>query len=339
MPWPTASEFGDRDLQRRLGLRRELEVERGRPRAVAADTDRESALAAHGRTEERPAVPRGRDGRPRRRTRADEGVEQQRGIGDRAGQRTRGDQPRERVEPRLRGDAAARRLQPDQPRRGRRDANRPSAIRPGSERQEPRSDGDGCPAGGTAGTEGGVVRVAGDRAGEGFRVTRKAELGRRRLAEADATGVVEYEGQFVGCRGYVVGEGTRTVAGRHTRAGDEVFVAERQPPDRQGVRQLLHRGGSLPGELGGHLREGAEVGIQSFDTREVVVDEFERGHLAAAQPVELLESREVVQFEHGSSLTQRSKPAWLVTQVTNPPTTKTERGSHGRRSPDLPADR
>ncbi len=313
-------QLGDRELQRRLRLGSELEVVLARPGAVARDADREAALAAHREAEERTFAGVGSDGRPPRPPAAREGVEQQRGVGDRAGERTGRDETGEPGEARHRGDAAARGLEPDEPGRGGRDAHRSAAVRSGGERQEPGRDGDRRPAARPAGAEAPVVRVAGDRTGERLGVAREAELGGRGLAEAHAPGVVEPAGEVVGFRGDVVGEGPRSVAGRHAGAGDEVLVGERHPPDRQGVREGPDRGGPGPRLLGGHLGERAESRVEPGDPREVVLGEFERRHLTVAEALELLERREVVQVGHRfrlRSLTTGRCPGWLVTQVTN----------------------
>ena len=79
-------------------------------------------------------------------------------------------------------------LSPTSPHRGGGNADRPAAVRPGRERQQPGRHRDRRSAAGSAGAERQVVRIARRASGERLGVAGQPELGGGGLAEADRAG-------------------------------------------------------------------------------------------------------------------------------------------------------
>ena len=139
----------------------------------------------------------------------------------------------------------------------------------------------------------------------GLGVAGRAELGRRGLAEAHQPGRFHGEHHAVGDLGHEVVVGGGAEGGAD--AGGEVEVLDRggQAPERAGTVGWhgAQGGGSLTGLLGGVVHEGADV-VEPLDAVEVVLNQLERGRLAAADERPLLEGGQVVELGHAPNLSR-----------------------------------
>src|SRR5690606_29485099 len=184
--------------------------------------------------------------------------------------------------------------------------------------KQPRSDRDRRSPARAAGAQLERVGVAGGATRERLRVAGEAELGRRRGSEAHGARFVEHERELVAVLGHVAGERPRPEGAFTARAGHEILVGEREPPQGEGARQRVDGRGPAAGGFRVDDGEGAELRVEALDAGEVVLGQLERGHLAPTQPLHLLDGGQVVQLEHPSSVRLDNRiPTWLLNYLSN----------------------
>ena len=112
--------------------------------------------------------------------------------------------------------------------------------------------------------------------------------------------------EFVGRVGHIIGEQARAKRRALPRARHELLVGDGQAPQGRGAGDVIVQGvGTQPRAVGRDDRQGAELRVEPCNAFQVVVNEFPRGDPAGVQPLPLLESAQMMEFEHVPEPTRR----------------------------------
>ena len=236
-----------------------------------------------------------------------QGIEQQRGVGGGAGERSGNHE--------LRGIARAfpgrheptSGLQPDQPACRGRDPHGAAAVGPWGERQQPRGHRGSAAARGAARTAAECMRIARRRGDPVLAVGRQAELRDLRLAQRDDPGGLERGGKRAVGQGRLALQGGASMRGddpchiRQVLEGDRHSMQRGQSaavPAPEGV-ELVRCRGVLPRLFRGDRDEGPEVRVLGFDAVQEMIGGLPGGQLPGTERIAELDGGEFVDFSQG----------------------------------------